>query len=440
VQGILGTTRSSIAKLERVESLAEEELMSMRSDRLDERRARARRLWTLGAWIALWLGPGLPAQETALEVAAPALALEARGDALAAALELEKVRADLVALASPEMEGRRSGAGIARARAFLVERFRALGLEPAGADGGYAQAIPAASGEGTEGENLLALLEGRDPQLRDEVIVLSAHYDHLGQQGEQIFRGADDNASGVAVMLELARLLTREGARPRRSVLFAAFDAEERGLLGSKYFVHAPTIPLARIALDLNLDMLGRRMLDLVEGTVFAQGWEHSPELVELLRAAGAREQLCVAFVATDVTGARSDFAPFLWSGKPALFLSSSEHRDYHRPSDVPERILWEELQARARLAARVLSALAEADALPRFRDAAPHPVELETLRDLVDALLPHAEPLGLGGAELLGLRALRARAVQLLEKGGYDAATREALMKVVRRAMAALR
>ncbi|MBL8896535.1 MAG: M20/M25/M40 family metallo-hydrolase [Planctomycetes bacterium] len=380
------------------------------------------------------------AQEPALEAAPVALALEARGAALAQAVELERLRADLSALAAPEMEGRRSGEGMARARAFLVERFRALGLKPAGAGESYAQPIPMASGEGFEGENLLALLEGRDDALRAEVIVLSAHYDHLGRQGEAIFRGADDNASGVAVMLELARLFSREGARPRRSILFAAFDAEERGLLGSKYFVHAPTIPLEKIALDLNLDMLGRRMLDLVEGAVFAQGWEHSVELVELVRAAGAQEKLRVHFVATDVTGARSDFAPFLWSGKPALFLSSSEHPDYHRPSDVPERIQWEELHARARLAARVLSALVEADAAPSFRDAAPHPVELETLRDLVDALLPHAEKLGLGRAEEFGLRALRARAALLLEKGGYDAATRESLMKVVRRAMSALR
>jgi hypothetical protein len=379
-------------------------------------------------------------QEPAVEVTRPPLALEARGDALAGAIELERVRADLLALAAPEMEGRRSGEGMERARAFLRERFRALGLKPAGMDGGYAQPIPVASGEGVEGENLLALLEGRDEALRGEVLVLSAHYDHLGVRGEQLFRGADDNASGVAVMLELARVLTREGARPRRSVLFAAFDAEERGLLGSKYFVHAPTLPLERIVLDLNLDMLGRRMLDVVEGALFAQGWEHSPELVDLLRAAGARESLRLGFVATDVTGARSDFAPFLWKGIPALFLSSSEHPDYHRSTDVPERIQWEELRARARLAARVLSALAEAAEPPRFCDAAPHPAELETLRDLADSLLPHAAKLGLGSAEELGLRVLRARAVQLLEKGGYDASTREGLMKVVRRAMSALR
>lgn len=417
----------------------------MERESLDAARdAEPRRRWTASsatvlAWILCSAALARP-QVPAVEVAPHPFALEARGDALAAAVELGRLRADLVALAAPEMAGRRSGAGMERARELLRERFRALGLKPAGVDGGFAQPIPAADGEGTEGENLLALLEGRDEALRGEVLVLSAHYDHLGARDEQIFRGADDNASGVAVMLELARALTREGARPRRSVLFAAFDAEERGLLGSKYFVHAPTVPLERIVLDLNLDMLGRRMLDVVEGALFAQGWEHSPELVDLLRAAGDRESLRIGFVATDVTGARSDFAPFLWKGIPALFLSSSEHPDYHRATDVPERIQWGELHARARLAARVLSALAESDAAPRFGDAAPHPAELETLRDLADALLPHAAKLGLGGAEELGLRVLRARAVQLLEKGGYDAPTREALMKVVRRAMSALR
>lgn len=410
------------------------------------------------AWFIAWLlccapicvaqspvTPTAPAPAPAPEVAEPQFALEARGAALAAAMDIEAIRRDLNQLAAPEMEGRRSGTGMEKARAFLHERFESLGLQPAGKDNSFARPILASEGKGAEerevlGINLLGLIEGRDEKLRHEVIVLSAHYDHLGVRGEEVFAGADDNASGVAVMLELARVLTREGARPRRSVLIAAFDAEERGLLGSQFFVKEPTLPLERIVLDLNLDMLGRRMLDLVEDTLFIQGWEHSPALIELLRSAGSAEEVRMAFIATDVTGARSDFAPFLWSSKPAIFFTSSEHPDYHRPTDTPEKILWRDVHRRARVIARVLSALAEADARVPFADAAPHLVELESLRDLIDALLPHTEKLGLGAAETFGLKMLRARTSQLIEKGTFEAADREGVMKIVKQAMRALR
>src|SRR5207302_3398223 len=142
-----------------------------------------------------------------------------------------RLRAVVEALASPEFGGR-SGAGGEKTTAYLIEQFRRLKLEGL-FQGEYTQAIPGKEPGTRIGHNVGALLRGSDPLLRDQWVIVAAHFDHLGVRGGKLFPGADDNASGVAMMLEVARCVVAARTPPRRSIMFLGFDLEEVGLFGS---------------------------------------------------------------------------------------------------------------------------------------------------------------------------------------------------------------
>jgi hypothetical protein len=193
--------------------------------------------------------------------------------------------------------------------------------------------------------NVCGMIDGEGP-LSNEWIVLGAHYDHLGirkpmgrkfkggkavadDEPPQIHNGADDNASGVAGLIEVARMFQRD-ARPRRSVMFVAFSAEESGLHGSKFFVANSPIPVDRIVGMLNMDMIGRLNPDTRELTVFGVGCGEG--FGEILRWASAG--LNLKLLTTDDPGGRSDHAAFVAKKVPSLHLYTGSHTDYHRPSD----------------------------------------------------------------------------------------------------------
>ncbi|RMG06620.1 MAG: M20/M25/M40 family metallo-hydrolase [Planctomycetota bacterium] len=217
--------------------------------------------------------------------------------------------------------------------------------------------------------NVIGVLPGSDPTLKDQVVVVGAHYDHLGRgrhggslaQGAagQIHNGADDNASGTAGLLELAQALADQ--RPRRTVCFVAFSGEERGLLGSAYFVKHPPFPRERIVAMLNLDMIGRLREDRLE----VGGVGTSPGFAELVRAAAAGEGLKVQL---DPSGyGPSDHASFAAAKVPVLFFFTGLHDDYHRPSDDPETVNAAGAARVARVAYRCLEALANAPKRPVY-------------------------------------------------------------------------
>jgi hypothetical protein len=237
-------------------------------------------------------------------------------------------------LAADSMEGRRAGSpGGARARRYLVERLRGLGLRPIGA--GFEHRFPLAD-SGRTGVNLLALIPGtRRPE---RYLVLSAHYDHLGIVRGEIYNGADDNASGVAAVLAIAEALRR--APPAHSVIVALFDGEEAGLLGAKAFLAAPPVPRDRIAVDINLDMVGHSE----RGELYVAGASSHPEFRAPLDslAAGAPIRLLQGHDRgggpADWTN-QSDQGPFQAAGIPFLYFGVEDHKDYHRPSDDPETL-----------------------------------------------------------------------------------------------------
>lgn len=210
------------------------------------------------------------------------------------------------------------------------------------------------------GANLAGLLIGTD--LKREVVVLSAHYDHLGKSGSQVFHGADDNASGTATVLSVAAVfdsLARQGVRPRRSVLFVLFSGEEGGLLGSKYFVANSPIPLNQFVCDLNVDMVGRVDYAHRKKPNYCYLITDKPGLELQLTAERANQQsvdLALNQGGYDTKNDperhffRSDHYNFALSGIPVLFFTSGQHPDYHQPSDTADKIDYGVLQKRATL------------------------------------------------------------------------------------------
>ena len=274
-------------------------------------------------------------------------------------------------LADDALEGREAGsAGERCAGEFIADQFRRLGLEPAGADGSYFTEVGLASAlnphaPGGTGRNVVAMLEGRDPALRDQYVIIGAHYDHLGRGGAgslagtdtgQIHNGADDNASGVAGVLLAAELLTA-GEPPARSIVFVAFTGEEMGLLGSARFVADSSIPPSRMRAMLNLDMVGRLGSDplIVYGTGTADEW------TQLVEAAG--EGAGVELVLNPEGYGPSDHTSFYARDVPVLHFFTNVHGDYHRPSDDWEKVDLAGIDKVARMVVDIARAVANSEA-----------------------------------------------------------------------------
>lgn len=265
--------------------------------------------------------------------------------------DIERMKADVEWLAAPEREGRGAGSrGLDAAARYIAERFERLGLLPltpgARGDERYFQPFTMAgeTGAPVPARNVIAVLPGTNPALNGQALIVSAHYDHLGfgwpeaRAGAkgQLHPGADDNASGVAVMLELARLMAN--ARPERSVIFAAFAGEEAGLLGARHYVRAAQASGAPFALsghiaNLNIDTVGR----LADGKVTIFGTGSAREWPFIFMGAGAVTGVPTQAVAQEINA--SDHTAFVEVGVPAVQLFASAASDYHRPSDTADKI-----------------------------------------------------------------------------------------------------
>ncbi|RZJ18196.1 MAG: M28 family peptidase [Brevundimonas sp.] len=272
-----------------------------------------------------------------------------------AAANYDQLMADLRILSADDMEGRDTGApGGERARAYIVSRLEALGI--AAPAMGRLQPFEAQgrTREGPKtfnGTNILGVIPGT--RVTDKYIVVTAHYDHVGLNGGQIFNGADDNASGVATMLELAARL--KAAPPEHSVLIVAFDGEERGLLGAKHFVEAPPVPLSSIVLNVNYDMTARAESD---GKLWVTGTYQHPNLRPILSPIPANGAIALAFgkdtpedKGADNWVEASDHGAFYKAGLPFLYFGVNYHDDYHRPSDDFDKVTPSVFQSATELA-----------------------------------------------------------------------------------------
>ncbi|MFQ5704586.1 MAG: M20/M25/M40 family metallo-hydrolase [Gemmatimonadales bacterium] len=191
--------------------------------------------------------------------------------------------------------------------------------------------------------NVVGILEGSDPELKKEYVVFSAHMDHVGVgqpvNGDSIYNGADDDASGTIAVVEAAEAFSKLRPRPKRSLIFLTVSGEEKGLWGSEYFASHPTVPASQIVADLNTDMVGRNWPD----TIVVIGKEHSDLGTTLNRVNKAHPELNMTAI-DDIWPEerfyyRSDHFNFARKGIPILFFFNGTHPDYHRPSDEVEKI-----------------------------------------------------------------------------------------------------
>ncbi len=280
---------------------------------------------------------------------------------LQAPFSAEKIRQHVAYLASARLEGRGLDTrGIELAARYIADHFQAAGLLPGGDNGTYFQEWKDEAGK--EGrtvtmKNVIGILPGSKPEWADQSVIVSAHYDHLGYGWPDVYQGnegkmhpgADDNASGVAILLELARILG-SNEKPKRTILFIAFTGEESGLRGSRYYVHhARRYPVKKIMGVINLDTVGRL--------------GNNPLLI--LNAHTAREWRFIFMGAGYVTGVESrvidqrldasDQVSFIEAGIPAVQLFSGAHLDYHRPTDTADKI---DVSGMVRIASFVREAL----------------------------------------------------------------------------------
>jgi hypothetical protein len=200
--------------------------------------------------------------------------------------------------------------------------------------------------------NVIGVVPGHDPSASTEAVVVGAHYDHLGRSGGAVYAGADDNASGTAVVLELARAFAT-ARRASRTLVFVLFSGEERGLLGSRHYVRNPIIPIERTVAMINFDMVGR----LGNRPLGVGGVATGGGLKAVVDDAG--RQLGIALADREAPGGASDHAPFYGAGVPVLFFHTGAHSDYHRPTDTADKIDAAGLAQVAAVAARVIDDVA---------------------------------------------------------------------------------
>ncbi len=227
------------------------------------------------------------------------------------------------------------------------------------------------------GRNVVGLLEGSDPKLKDEVVVITAHYDHLGTRDTHIFHGADDNASGAATLLETMRVYRQNNIRPRRSILFVAFEAEELLMVGSYGYVLNPPVPLAKTIAQLNCDMVGRD-----EDTYRAKPEDHrnsvnivgtlySPQLRTVVERANRSVGLTLDYKMdkddSENMFGRSDQYPFAMKNVPEVLFMTGFHPDYHTSRDTWDKINYPKLTKIARLVFLTSLDLANASGRPKF-------------------------------------------------------------------------
>ena len=321
-------------------------------------------------------------------------------------IRVEDLKTHVGTLASDALQGREAGTASGNAAsAYLVQELRKRRVTPAAPDGHFIQEFNGSM------RNVLSCVKGRDPRVADEVVIVCAHYDHVGYGTPRnsrgpigyIHNGADDNASGTAALLEVIDAMHSLPQPPRRTVLFAFWDGEEKGLLGSKHWISSPTVPLSRIKLVINSDMIGRLRPEGIEvtGSRVARGLRRlvsesnsSAVLggerltsVTPARADSLSDKTTVQGISATISNstvwklapkapldftwqirADSDHHPFIAANVPALMLHTGKHDDYHRPSDDADKLNYEGIQRVSRLMLLIAMRAAEADDLPSFR------------------------------------------------------------------------
>jgi len=233
-------------------------------------------------------------------------------------------------------------------------------------------------------QNVVGLIEGRDPRLRRQFVIVGAHYDHDGEHAGQIWPGADDNASGTAGVMELAEAFGNGYMAPARSILLCAFAGEEKGEIGSQHYSDNPVVPIDRTVAMLQMDMIGRNeehganrelMLDREtaaqnSNAVNVIGTMFSADLRRVMEMANGQVGLDLKFRYDDTPEnllRRSDQWAFLQKRIPSLFIHTGDHPDYHQPTDTADRINYPKMEKIVKLVFIAVESLGNASTVPEF-------------------------------------------------------------------------
>ncbi len=281
-------------------------------------------------------------------------------------IKADDLKKNLYVIASDEMEGRDTGSpGQKKAGEYMINYYKNLGISYPKALGSYYQKVPAdfmkkrGGGNLPDSENILAFIEGSEKP--EEIVVVSAHYDHVGTKNGVVYNGADDDGSGTVAVMEIAKAFQsakKAGKGPKRSILFLHVTGEEHGLFGSEFYTDNPVFPLANTVVDLNIDMIGR---DDPENRgkqyVYVIGSEMlSSELKVINEAANKKtNNLELNYKYDDPNDPeqlyyRSDHYNFAKNNVPVAFFFDGIHEDYHKPTDDVEKIDYSLLQKRTQL------------------------------------------------------------------------------------------
>ena len=274
----------------------------------------------------------------------------------------------LTIVASDEMEGRETGSlGQKKAGKYLIEQYKKNGISSTKATKDFYQKVPAAFMNKDDNENLpdseniLAFIKGSEKP--DEVVVVSAHYDHVGIKRGEIYNGADDDGSGTVALLEIAQafqLAKKDGLGPKRSILFLHVTGEEHGLHGSRYYSENPVFPLKNTIADVNIDMIGRRDSNHKDSNnyIYLIGSDYlSTDLYNICEEANKKSvNLTIDYTFNDKNDPnrfyyRSDHYNFAKNGIPSVFLFNGVHADYHQKTDEVSKIEFDALCKRTQLA-----------------------------------------------------------------------------------------
>lgn len=283
-------------------------------------------------------------------------------------------------LASDLLEGRDTPSrGLDIAAEYIASNFRRIGLEPVAGDSFY-QSVPVQRGDPeAAANNVIGILRGSDPMLKDTYVILSSHYDHIGLAptgSDRIFNGANDDASGTASVLEIANALASLHPRPKRSVLVILFCGEEKGLLGSRYYASHPVVPLERTIAQINMEQMGRTdspeapHLNMMNVT----GFDYST-IPALLVDSGRRVQIAVIKddKASDTYFRRSDNGPLAEAGVPAHTVSVTyEFPDYHEVGDEWQKLDYDNMTRVDQAVGIAALRLASAVTPPKWNESNP--------------------------------------------------------------------
>ncbi len=300
-------------------------------------------------------------------------------------------------------------------RKYINSRYESYGLVPWGNSETYNQKFKI-------GTNVVGVLPGSDPNLADEIIILTAHYDHLGRGKKGIYVGACDNASGVAALLEIAEQLSLAEFKPKRSICFASFDCEEMMTLGSFAFTCRDDFDKSKIAAVINVDLLGREFMDIMENSLFVVGTEKYPQLRNNIVESGNKRGIDILPVSTDIVGPRGDHVAFETLNVPVLFFTCGLYKDYHKVTDTPDRIYYEKMTRSTKVIAQTVTDFANAETIEVSQESdESERSSLQTLVKVFETILANGDRISMTAKQAESLGALIEEATKLIDTDGHN-------------------